>query len=277
MMALVNTTGVHVPLWLTSPMPEIGWGQNASYPDMEGAFFGNIFVVDSSGKVPAYFCEGETHLGLVPGRIGADQTDSPYQNPWGDGGLCSNHCSTSGVPRDDGQTDGFSSCKGYAHVITVWRNADFKPQFDPDTKYSIKNLHSGKVIDWDQSSALVQQWTDYSKDNQLWKFASTDGASFHIMSAANQDRCLAIAPKTDSVSKVQLATCVSGSKDQNWVVDTTDGRSADAAGQFFKFHSAALSDRYLEVPGQSDSNGTGLTADGFGPSDNEIWRLGVGP
>src|SRR5712671_2384296 len=144
MMALVNTSGVHIPLWLTASMPEIGWGQNASYPDLEGAFFGNIFVTDSSGRVPAYFCEGSTHLGLVPGRVGADQTGSPYRNPWGDGGLCDgpSHCSSAGVPSTDDQPDGYSSCKGYRHVVTVWRSGNFKPAFDPAAKYSIRNVHS---------------------------------------------------------------------------------------------------------------------------------------
>ena len=43
MMAHVNTSGVHVPLWLDSNDPAIGWGiDRVNYPMQEGTFFGDI-------------------------------------------------------------------------------------------------------------------------------------------------------------------------------------------------------------------------------------------
>jgi hypothetical protein len=74
-----------------------------------------------------------------------------------------------------------------------------------------------------------------------------------------------------------VATCAASNKNQLWNVATTNGRKPESYGQFFKFHSAAINNHYMEVPSQSDSNGTGLTADDFGPQDNELWRLSVAP
>ena len=42
LMAHINTAGVHVPLWIDSASPAIGWGTSSSYPMQEGTFFGNI-------------------------------------------------------------------------------------------------------------------------------------------------------------------------------------------------------------------------------------------
>ena len=41
-MAHINTTGVHIPLWMTSPMTPIGWGRSPCYPTQEGTFFGQL-------------------------------------------------------------------------------------------------------------------------------------------------------------------------------------------------------------------------------------------
>ena len=54
LLAHVNTSGVHIPIWLDGE-GAIGWGQNASYPYQEGSFFGNIFVSPPKG----YFCDGK--------------------------------------------------------------------------------------------------------------------------------------------------------------------------------------------------------------------------
>ena len=44
MMAFVNTAGVHIPIWLDSESPTIGWGVSPNYPKQEGTFFGNIMM-----------------------------------------------------------------------------------------------------------------------------------------------------------------------------------------------------------------------------------------
>src|ERR1051325_8022861 len=41
LMAHINTSGVHVPLWFDSESGLVGWGTNANYPKQEGTFFGN--------------------------------------------------------------------------------------------------------------------------------------------------------------------------------------------------------------------------------------------
>ena len=106
---------------------------------------------------------------------------------------------------------------------------------------------------------------------------AVDDSTVRIASAADNNRCLEIMPASGGVSTIQLATCAAGNKNQRWSVGTTNGKSPETYGQFFKFHSVGIAGRYMEVPEQSDLNGTGLTADGFGPQDNELWRLGVAP
>ncbi|HVR61226.1 MAG TPA: RICIN domain-containing protein [Polyangia bacterium] len=193
-------------------------------------------------------------------------------------GLCedAHHCSTSGVPTRDGQPDGFSSCMGYRYVVTVWRNGAFKPVFDAAAQYAIKNVHSGKVIDWDQDSDAAQQWTNFSTGNQLWKFSQMGAGGYQIVSAANAGKCLTAVPMNADVSRVQMGSC-DGSALQTWIVGTSNGRQPESFGQYFKFENAAQTDRYLEVPEQSVDDGTTLTADGFGPDDNELWRLSLVP
>ena len=39
MLARMNSAGMHVPIWIDSAAPGIGWGQNSSYPVQEGAYF----------------------------------------------------------------------------------------------------------------------------------------------------------------------------------------------------------------------------------------------
>ena len=72
MLAHVNTTGVHIPLWLVSPLSSIGWGLNPQYPNREGSFFGNIMLTNAtSGVVDAFYCNGPGFsTDTVPTRIG---------------------------------------------------------------------------------------------------------------------------------------------------------------------------------------------------------------
>ena len=44
MLAMVNTTGDHYPLWLVAQNSAISWGLDPSFPFQEGAFFGDIFT-----------------------------------------------------------------------------------------------------------------------------------------------------------------------------------------------------------------------------------------
>ncbi len=97
MMAHVNTSGVHVPLWLDSADSAIGWGiDRTNYPMQEGTFFGNIIdtgpisgYTSKPGLVApiAYYCDGAGYpsgaSGVVAGRLGANNSSSLYSNPFG--------------------------------------------------------------------------------------------------------------------------------------------------------------------------------------------------
>jgi hypothetical protein len=114
MLALVNTSGQHYPLWMVAQSPAIGWGLDADYPFQEGSFFGNIFMTPPS----AYFCGGRD-LGItpIPGRIGSDQGPVPYTNIGGTGGRCAKICTPADYPH---AVDGVKACAGWNEVITVW-------------------------------------------------------------------------------------------------------------------------------------------------------------
>jgi hypothetical protein len=115
MMAHVNTAGVHIPLWLDAAKTSVGWGQDSHYPHQEGSFFGNIFV----SPPQAYYCNGKDFaVGVVPGRLGANQVGAPYSNPFAGTGYCADHCTAADLPHDH---DGYKACMGNNNVVTVWR------------------------------------------------------------------------------------------------------------------------------------------------------------
>ena len=152
LLAHVNTSGVHIPIWLDSE-GAIGWGQNTSYPYQEGSFFGNVFVNPPKG----YFCNGKDFdSGTVPGRLGAGQSNAPYYDPFGTPGPCAAHCTASSA-KTNGVADGFSSCYGYTHVVTVWRN------FDVNTQYKIVTGRPARCLEVAGSStsagAAIQERT----------------------------------------------------------------------------------------------------------------------
>ena len=130
MLAHVNTTGTHIPLWMVAPMTPIGWSQSPWYPTREGTFFGNIFQPDSSGLVRAHYCTAATVMNnAVPGRLGANQTGAPYTDPYASPGYCDSSCKMTGA---NGKIDGASSCPadGYTwnNPITVWRGQVFQAE-----------------------------------------------------------------------------------------------------------------------------------------------------
>ena len=148
-LAHVNTSGVHISLWMDGDSPALGWGQNAAYPYQEGSFFGNIFTSTPT----MYYCNGKDFaVGTVPGRIGANGTTGPYTNPFNSGkGYCKDACVPQDIPN---QNDGYKACKGFNHVVTVWRNVDTSANvagssaaFDPAMDYKVCNRSSGMCLD----------------------------------------------------------------------------------------------------------------------------------
>jgi len=113
MLSMVNTTGMHYPIWIDGQPATVGWGQNISYPYQEGSFFGNLFT--SSG--PAYYCEGRDFgVKPIPGRIGSLQETPPYTDI-NVGTKCTAFCTPADYPHAD---DGSKACSGWNQVLTVW-------------------------------------------------------------------------------------------------------------------------------------------------------------
>jgi hypothetical protein len=122
MMAHINTAGISIPIWLDAAAPSIGWGQNPSYPNQEGTFFGDLMRTNpTTGLVDAYYCNGAGfNTSVVPGRLGGYQSYAPYRNFFGTGALCSADCKH--TPQEtDGVPDGYTACGTWDRTITVWR------------------------------------------------------------------------------------------------------------------------------------------------------------
>jgi Ricin-type beta-trefoil lectin domain-like len=171
LLAHVNTSGQRISLWLDGNMPGVGWGQSTGFPYEEGSFFGNLFV----SPPKAYYCNGKDFdQGVVPGRLGADQTNAPYTNPWGQGAACKNYCTAMDIPY---QSDGYKACFGLNHVVTVWRN------FDPATAYKICNRQSGKCLDAGSGSegANVVQSGYASKNSQKWSIVQVSPKQYKVV------------------------------------------------------------------------------------------------
>jgi hypothetical protein len=130
MLAHVNTTGIHIPLWLVSPSAAIGWGTDPQYPNREGTFFGNIFAPNAaSGVVDAFYCNGPGFSkDTVPGRLGALQAGAPYSDPYLSGTNPNGDCS----PCDSTRIDGPNSCRAdgvqFGGPVTVWRGQTFQAE-----------------------------------------------------------------------------------------------------------------------------------------------------
>jgi hypothetical protein len=123
MLAHINTAGVHVPLWVVAQNPSVGWGLSPEYPNQEGSFFGNIFVTGAHGEsgVAAHYCNGKDYNeDVVPGRIGARQTNAPYTDPFPGKGYCKDYCTPADTPY---AASGYKACNGWNKVLTVWRKA----------------------------------------------------------------------------------------------------------------------------------------------------------
>ena len=114
MLAMVNTTGDHYPLWLVAQNPAINWGLDPSFPFQEGSFFGDIFT----SPPYAYYCGGRDFgISPIPGRIGGAQTAPPYTDAYGTKGLCLPSCTPADYPH---QSEGVKACSGWNEIITVW-------------------------------------------------------------------------------------------------------------------------------------------------------------
>ena len=229
MIAHVNTSGVHVPLWLDSNDPSIGWGiDRVNYPMQEGTFFGDILDTGALTNLSkpgvtapvAYYCDGAGFPGgangVVAGRIGANQSGAPYVNPYGNGTLCQNAPSavgqfslgvTGSCPAGSNSNPAAGCPDGYKalttngnggvwqHGITVWRNNNYTPVFDSGFTYRLAPMpaNGGESIDIPYGSTndgtVVQQYASWNGTPQMFNLLA-DGSNWHIAMNANNAKCL---------------------------------------------------------------------------------------
>lgn len=245
LMSHLNVAGVHVPIWMDSPIPAIGYGKNATYPNEEGTFFGNLFVTGSNGKVPGYYCEGSGfNKGIVPGRLGASTSAAGiFTNPFGTGALCSSKCTA--APSSH-KGEGYASCAGYTAPITVWRAASYRPVFDSSYLYRFINSKSKLAMDVAGSStsdgAAVLQYVPFTdRLNQQFKVVLTASSTWKIL-AAHSGKAVVSTGSSDGSSVKQ--DTFSGDDTDLWVIDDHNGH--------FKIVNKSSADA-LESPSNNDA------------------------
>jgi hypothetical protein len=118
LMAHINTTGQHIPIWLDASAPAIGWGRNSAYPVQEGTFVGDLFASPPTAR----YCGGRGYgSNVVAGRIGdTGQSGEPYQVMIASNGSTSCEASCA----RDATGDGYTACLAAGisgNPITVWR------------------------------------------------------------------------------------------------------------------------------------------------------------
>ena len=266
MMAHVNTAGVHIPLWLDSPLSAIGWGQSGTYPNQEGTYFGNIFTPNATtGKVDAFYCNGPAwDRSVVPGRLGAYQVGAPYTNPFGQDAQCNTNCSAAASPN---QNDGYASCKGYNNPITVWRqNA---PTFAAGTPYKICSQNSGKCLDvptealWTNGTDM-QQWDFGNTNNQKWYITTTDGGYYKIINKQTGKALDIWLGQLDDGARIVQWDYWAGIN-QNWAISPVGAGAFSIVGR----HSS----KALDVQDASKANGAKVHQWYYLGLANQIWTV----
>jgi len=262
MMSHLNVAGVHVAIWLDSPISAIGFGTSSTYPNEEGTFFGNLFVT-SNGKVPAYYCEGAGFAkGIVPGRLGATSSAAGiFTNPFGSGALCSSKC----VAASSGHKgQGYSSCNGYTSPITVWRAASYRPVFDNGYVYRFVNSKSKLAMDVAGSStsdgATVLQYAPFTdRLNQQFKIVQTASSTWKILAVHSGKAIVGTGNGDDSA--VKQDTFSSATTDV-WGIDDHNGH--------FKVINKSSS-QALESPNNSSS--AALETSTYEGDSNQDWDI----
>jgi hypothetical protein len=290
MMAHINTSGVHVPLWMTSEAPAIGWGVSSSYPKQEGTFFGNIIMTGNLASLgmpgvnapAAYFCEGAgITAGVVAGRLTSGATNVPYKNPYGTNVKCVNSGQTNAGPTSPGMTapDGFKQacasgwCFQAGEPITVWRNPSYTPTFDTSYRYSLAPMHTGgKAIDVAYGSTNngtgVQQYASMNNDAQKFTIQAS-GSNWKIAMKANTNKCLGPQGNgTGNTTRIEIQDC-NGSPNQAWNI------TADANTGAFQLKNVAAN-RCLDVSGASTGDGAPMQLYDCHGAANQKFKLSSG-
>jgi len=267
LMARINSAGMHVPLWMDASQGSIGWGYDPNYPNQEGSYFGNVMRTDTDGLVHAFFCNGRDYLkGIVPGRLGADDTSSMYQNPFGTNALCDNNCKyphSSTKPDGTSVVDGYGSCNGVANPITVFRKASYNPVFDDNYVYKLVNASSHLALDvynWGTGeNTNVCQYTSYNQANQHFRIIQVASSQWKII---DMNSGKAITNRNGNAANVQINSYVNQASD-NWAID-------DHNGHFILRNKATSA--YLHSPGSGLASFVNVTTSYNGTPDTD-WDL----
>ncbi len=260
LLAHVNTSGVHIPIWLDGE-GAIGWGQNVSFPYQEGSFFGNVFVNPPKG----YYCDGKDFAsGTVPGRLGVGQTNAPYTNPFGTPSLCSSYCFAS-TSKTNNVADGYSACFGYTHVVTVWRN------FDVNTQYKIVNKQNGKALTVGGSStvagAVIAQSTYAGTASQKWTITQIAAGKYKVVNV-NSGKALDLAGASTADGAGLIQSTYSGAASQLWAFQSL----ADQAGNYEVSPSSKLASTVWPVSGLS-GEGAPVQVTTYNTNDSQKWQI----
>jgi len=255
-LAHVNTTGQHISLWMDSVNPALGWGRSANFPYQEGSFFGNIF----HNPPVAYYCNGADYdYGVVPGRLGANQTNAPYKNPNGSSALCTSLCSPTGGAANN---DGFGTCFGaggvqYHRIVTVYRN------FDPTVQYKICDRISGQCLATSNSTAggqIVRQ-TYGSAGAQKWTITQTAAGKYKVLNVQT-GMALDMAGSKTGLGTMVVQAAYTGTATQQWAFKSV----ADGTG-FFQIQPSSTT---LNAIGSVNSN---IDLESWGWIDDQKWSV----
>jgi hypothetical protein len=216
MLAHVNTTGVHIPLWLVSPDAAIGWGTSPQYPNREGTFFGNIFYPNAASKVvDAFYCNGPGFsTDTVPGRLGAAQTGAPYSDPYKSPRNPVGDCTPCAATMSDGPNSCRSDGVQFGGPITVWRGQTFQAE--------TAKLSNGVAIlacapGVCSGGARVGYAGPHSTVTFDGVLSSTTGSRVLIVYYANGDACL------DDACARYFNISVNGGAPQTWAFPVVKG------------------------------------------------------
>jgi hypothetical protein len=217
----------------------------------------------------AFYCDGDSFAagtqGVVAGRLGQGQNNSPYKNPFANSGsLC--YGNGSSIPQwSNGNTNPNGSRKpadGYGTItasgftfnrpITVWRNPTYTPVFDAGYAYRMSPMHvASKSVDIAYASqtngTAVQQYSSWEGDPQKFNILSS-GSNWKIAMKLNNAKCVGPASNgTGNGTLMEVQDC-NGGNNQAWTVTANAGNGA------FTFKNVA-SGRCLDVNGVSTADG----------------------
>ncbi len=252
----------------------------------EGTFFGDIIDTGPlSGKTGvtapvAYYCDGAGFpagsYGVVAGRLGANQVNSPYSNPFGAGVLCQTpvtysapvnvpfytggiggSCPAGSIANPAGGCpDGYqemqypygSTSVPWNHAITVWRNANYTPVFDTSYQYQLSAvLTNGNPMVVDVGSSPIQQWNKSAGLGTSVFNMTPSGSNWTISPITMSGKCLDAGGATNSTAVVVNAC--NGAASQSWKITAISQNGA------FNVATAATG-RCLNVRGGNGSAGT---------------------